>query len=311
MKLFEKIALKAHKQVYGTRCEIHPGIKYFDETHFKGLIKDDFEFINSNGFKLKGGIYHYQNYDANTLIIFCHGMGGGHQAYTKEIEYIARSGYQVLAIDYQGTILSEGDKLGGFCQPLKDLDECLNQIENNYSKLYVVGHSWGGWISQGLTYLHPKISKVVMIAGINSLQYCFKQYIKPTLFYIRKPFLNIEKQLYPTLYNICATDSLNRKDLKGLVIHSIDDQMVWYKYNAKIIKEKNRNPNIEFIIVENKNHNPQYTIDAVNYLKSYLHKLNHVKTKEEINELLKTADFDKMSTLDPSIMDKVINFLKN
>ena len=139
----------------------------------------------------------------------------------------------------------------------------------------------------------------------------FKQYIKPLLFYIRKPFLNIEKQLYPTLYNICATDSLNRKDLKGLVIHSIDDQMVWYKYNAKIIKEKNINTNIEFIIVENKNHNPQYTIDAVNYLKSYLHKLNHVKAKEEINELLKTADFDKMSTLDPSIMDKVINFLKN
>lgn len=311
MKILDKLALKIHNKIYGHRCDVHPGIKYFDETHFNGLKKDAFEFINDNNYKLVGGIYHYDNYDKNTLIVFCHGMGGGHQAYMKEIEYVARNGFQVLALDYQGTILSEGDKLEGFARPLYDMDACIKKIKSQYKNIFVIGHSWGGWIAQGLCFFNMEITKVIMLAGLNSIKDCFDQYVPNYLAFIRKPLFKIESNKYSGFAETNAIQTLSRKDLKGLIIHSKDDKIVWCKNNFLKIKNNITNPNISFLLVDHKNHNPHYQKESVDYLVHYLHTLNKLKSIDDIRALKDKTDFDKMSMLDINIMNQIIDFLKD
>ena len=310
MKLLDKIAGKVHFKLFGMRCDIRPGIRYFDETHFDGLIKEDFEFKNDNGFTLRGGYYHYENFDKDTLVIFCHGIGGGHQAYMKEIEYIARNGFKVLSYDYQGSILSDGDNLGGFSLALKDMVKCIDLIKDNYKHIYVIGHSWGGWVAQGAAYLSDDVEKVVLLAGMNSLETLCDQYVKGPLKIFKKPFLKLEYEKYGEISKLKASESLNKKNLKALVIQSKDDSILKLKYNFEKIKEASTNKEVKFIETDGKNHNPTYTLDAVKKLNEYLSKLNKLKDKAEIEKLADSTNWDELCDLDLEIMDEIISFIK-
>ena len=80
------------------------------------------------------------------VIIFVHGMGGGHTAYMTEIHTLARAGYLVLGYDNTGAMLSDGAELGGFPQAFLDLQGAVSFIRNASQyrtfPLFLVGHSW-------------------------------------------------------------------------------------------------------------------------------------------------------------------------
>ena len=70
-------------------------IKYFSADDFEGLRQEAVSFLSGKNL-LKGYFYHYDGCKKDELIIFCHGIGGGHRSYMAEIELLCRKGYPVF-----------------------------------------------------------------------------------------------------------------------------------------------------------------------------------------------------------------------
>ncbi len=309
-----KFIKAAHSAYYGHRCDIRPGIKYFTYKDYKNLYADPFSFINKNGFKLRGYIYHEKDYIKDKLVIFCHGMGGGHQAYMNEIAFLCKHKYQVLSFDYQGCVLSDGDKINCFLQNASDVDDCINFIntKDEYKNLtkYIIGHSWGGFSAQSALKYHNDIKKLVMISGLISIDNAYKE---NTPWYGKlfvNSILRYERSLYPNYYDNNAIDNLNnRDDVKALIIHSKDDSIVSYKNNALKLMKYVTNKNVTYCIVDNKNHNPQYSKQAVINLTNYMHKLESLNSDELKNKEAANTDFHILCELDETIMLQIVDFL--
>ena len=76
-------------------------------------------------------------------------------------------------------------------------------------------------------------------------------------------------------------------------------------------------PNDEFILLDNKGHNPNYTIEAVKYLNEYQKqkkkykkqkKLENTKQKEKF---IQTFDWNMMTTQDEDVWQEIINWLNS
>ena len=92
------LALLVYRVAFGARCDKNPLLKYFTAEDFNLTAKP--VQVNKGKYALNGAIYTKQGVDKKpTLVIFCHGMGAGHAAYTTEINYFADMGYTVLALD--------------------------------------------------------------------------------------------------------------------------------------------------------------------------------------------------------------------
>lgn len=312
----KKLVAKLHQSVYGIRMDARPGIKYFSYKDFNNLKADKLSFINKNGYRLNGYFYFKDGSIKDKLIIFCHGMGGGHQAYINEINYLCDNGFKVATFDYQGCVLSEGDNVNSFLQPAEDIDLFINHINSfeDYKNInkYIIGHSWGGFVAHSACHFHKDIKKLVMISGLISIKSAFDQYVPWYACIFKKSLLNYEKSLHQKYFNCNAIETINKRDdLSSLIIHSIDDKIVSYKYNFLKLKKASKNTHIKFISVNNKNHNPQYTYDAVKKLTAYLHELNKLKTIKEKNLLADKTDFASLCELDKQIMDEIVLFLKS
>ena len=83
-----------------------------------------------------------------------------------------------------------------------------------------------------------------------------------------------------------------------------------HKRFVDLIKQNNTCKNIEFLDVDGKNHNSNYTCEASKLLNEYLHKLHKLKNKEDKEKLADSIDWDKICEQDPFVMDKIVEFLK-
>ena len=127
--LFEKYIVNTFKKQMYNRCDDTGVAYYFSADNFEGLNKENFVFTARAGHNLQGYFYWYENPMENRLVIFEHGMGGGHRSYMREIETIAKKGYLVFAYDHTGCMESGGETTGGFSQSLMDLDDVLTALK--------------------------------------------------------------------------------------------------------------------------------------------------------------------------------------
>ena len=94
------------------RCEGNANLKYLKAKNFDNLNARPIDFKSNKGQTLNGFLYSNAKVDTyKALVVFSHGMGAGHHAYTTEINYFAQKGYLVWAYDNTGSCLSEGKKL--------------------------------------------------------------------------------------------------------------------------------------------------------------------------------------------------------
>ena len=163
--LFLKTIENAYKKQLFARYDENGTVFYFSAEDFPGLKKKSFDFKNIKGETLRGYFYCYDDPIDKRLIVFEHGMGGGHRAYMKEIEMLARHGYTVYSYDKTGCMESEGDTTNGFAASLSDLNCCISALkaEENFSnfRISVVGHSWGAFAAMNICALHPNIAHIV------------------------------------------------------------------------------------------------------------------------------------------------------
>ena len=295
-------------------------VKRYDDDHiifnysykdFDGLNAKEMSFKTKDNLLIKGNYYSYPNYKKDHLVIFCHGLGGGHRNYMKEIEMIARQGYEVLAYDNVGCWESEGKSIRGLTESLKDLHECLLYLDNNHliddKKISLIGHSWGGYaVSNILNYFTKNIYSICDISGFISFPVIAKQFFNK----FTSQGYKFEKKINPEYVDSSAYTALKDTKVKTLIVHSLDDTMVNYLTNSGYLKENISNPNVNFLIVNNKRHNPNYTLEANKLLFVFVINFNKLKNKESKKKFVDSLDFDKITEQDKDVWNVIFDNMK-
>ena len=310
--LFEKLILNVYKNRMFKRYDDEGTAFYFSAEDFDKLNKTPFSFKTKRGNRLQGYFYFYENPVPNRLVIFDHGMGGGHRSYMREIERIAKQGYKVFSYDHTGCMESEGDTVYGFATSLADLDSAITALksEEEYKnmRISVIGHSWGAYAVQNICALHSDITHVIAISGPISVRALIDQYFSGMLKYYRKAVMTLEMQENPDYVGLDAVTSLKGSNAKILIIQSQDDKMVKKEYHFNLLKnELSGKENVRFLLVDGKLHNPNYTHEAVIYLNEYLAALaNKTKKGELSTSQSKSAFIDKFDWLKMTEQDETV-----
>lgn len=318
--LFQKQVEKLYrKQVY-SRQDNAQGIFYFAAEDFPGLHKHAYSFKSQLGHDLKGFFYHYDDPIPGRLVVFDHGMGNGHRAYLREIEMLCKGGYLVFTYDHTGCMASGGENINGFAQSLTDLDDCIRTLKAEPALLdrsiSVVGHSWGGFSTMNIAAIHPEITHVVSISGFASVEQIVAQNFTGILKAYAAPMMELERRQNPDYVGYDAAESLGKTDAKVLLIYSEDDSMVHKAVHYDpLYAALAGKANIEFLLVAGKNHNPNYTADAVRYKKQFWAELSKAEKKKMLTTpqqqkaFMEKYDWWRMTAQDEQVWQKIYDHL--
>ena len=319
--LFEKTILNVYKSRMFKRYDDEGTAFYFSAEDFDGLNKTPFSFKTKKGNKLRGYFYFYENPIPDRLVIFDHGMGGGHRSYMREIELIAKKGYKVFSYDHTGCMESQGDAVCGFATSLADLDSAVTALKNEEEyknmKISVIGHSWGAYAVQNICALHPDIAHVIAISGPVSAEAMIGQYFGGILKYYRNAVMRLEAQENPDYVGSDAVTALSNSNAKILIIQSQDDKMVKKECHFDLLKNAlSGKENVRFLLVDGKKHNPNYTREAVIYLNEYLAELasktkkGALSTPQAKKEFVDKFDWFKMTEQDETVWSEIFKTLE-
>ena len=309
MSLFSKIYQKA----VCARADDNGAIYYFSAADFEGLRQEPFAFSSSDGHILQGYFYCYEPCSKEHIVVFDHGMGGGHRSYLREIRRLAREGFWVFSYDHTGCMESGGASTGGFPQSLKDLNDCLSALKKAFPdcSFSVVGHSWGGFSTMNIGAFHPDVKHLVAMAGFLSVEQVLKQFFGRFYKGVYREVLAKEP-----VYAAChGAESLQKTDAKVLLIHSEDDATVKCAMHFDVLqKELADRENIRFLKVNGKNHNPNYTADAVKYKDEffaiYKKTVKKLKTQAQKDAFKNQFDWYRMTEQDENVWNVIISHLK-
>ena len=318
--IFEKQVVNMYRGMMHTRCDDTETVFYFSVENFPSLKAEPYAFSSSMGHTLQGYLYQYEGAREGRLIVFDHGFGGGHRAYMKEIERLARAGYVVLAYDHTGCMESGGESANGLAQSLCDLNDCLCAIRKDARfsgvDISVMGHSWGAFSTMNIVALHPQVSHIVAMCGFVSVEEMMKTFFGGLLSPYRKAVLALEKASNPDFVQYHAVNSLSQSDTKALLIYSANDTLcrpVHYDILKAGLRGKE---NIRFLYVQNKGHNPNYTEDAVKLLGTFsgarakfLRKKN--VSEEEKRRFVSSFDWEAMTAQDESVWEQILTHLED
>ncbi len=315
--LFHKKIEKAYKAQLFCRYDDSGLMRYFSHQDFDGLLAVPYPFTSSMGHTLQGWFYAYDQADDTRLVIFDHGLGGGHRAYMKEIEHLCRAGYRVFAYDHTGCMASGGVGANGFAQSLHDLDNCLKTLKADgkvpTEDISVIGHSWGGFSTMNIAARHPDVKRVVVMSGFTSVERMIAQNFGGPLKGYRKHIMALESAANPDYVGYDGVTTLQNAAAKALLIYSDNDPMVHkavhYDPLYAALKDK---PGMEFLLVAGKGHNPNYTADAVAYLGTMAAALPDalkLQTPEEREVFKNSYDWERMTAQDETVWARILSFL--
>ncbi len=317
--IFEKQVIKMYKAMAYTRCDADGTAFYFSAEDFPGLQKESYPFTAAKGHTLQGYLYCYENPKPDRLIVFDHGFGGGHRSYMKEIEMLCKSGYRVLAYDHTGCMESGGETPNGMAQSLCDLNDCIERVKSDPrfagTEISVMGHSWGGFSTLNISALHPEIARIVVLSGFASVPLLISTFFPGIMKPYQKAILALEKEANPRFSEFDAVKSLSASDTKALLIYSENDTMCTRVHYDALREGLGHKENVQFMLLGNKGHNPNYTEDAVLYLGEYLkEKKRRLKKKslasaEQRAAFVASFDWNRMTAQDEAVWEKILQFL--
>lgn len=338
--LFSNIIEKKFAEVLG-RYEGNPEDYYFSPKDYPDIKCESYDimgqsratieqpmkdkvlkvFVNKPT-KLKGYFYYYGDMDCDKLLVFDHGIGAGHLAYFKEIEFLASKGYTVYSYDHTGCVDSEGEGITGFAQGINDLDHVLDKLKSDErfkgKNIRLAGHSWGGYSAMNVAMFHPEVSHVVSLAGFVSAKSLIEQYIPRMFRRYSVEVMDRERKINPKFADLDARYSMKETDAKLFYIQSKDDSMVRYDRGYEVLKVAlHDRENTVMISEDNKNHDPQCTVRAVAAnteriaKQEKLKKAKKLETKEQQDAYRASYDWEALSELDPKIWNQILEFLEN
>ena len=303
------------------RCDDNGNVFYFSAEDFPGLERESYVFKSSKGHNLQGYCYSYPDAKPGRLVIFEHGMGGGHLSYMREIERLCFAGYLVFSYDHTGCMESGGENTGGLAQSLCDLNDLIDTLKKDNRYMFfdisVVGHSWGGFSAMNILSLHPEISRSVVMSGFVSVEKMVNSFFSGILKPYRKCIMNIEQESNPVFVNSDGVEVLKNTDSSVLLVYSDNDSLckkeVHFDELKSALQEKK---NISFLLENNKGHNPNFTEDAVKYKDEFFAvltkkmKKKELETKEEKDTFKKSFDWYRLTAQDDKVWAKIFRFLE-
>ena len=300
----------------------------FDYSRVENALTRDTFFFPSGRWKLQG--YFYPCPGAKKMVVVCHGMHAGADDYIPFIAYFVRSGYAVFSYDCQGTYTSEGDSTVGMCTPLVNLDHALNYIEKDRQlsqyKLYLFGHSWGGYAATSVLSLHKNVCGCAAVAPFNSgytlLAEKGEQYagsLTDTLVGgFPKEFLAAyQALLFKDYTKLDAVKGINSTDIPVFIAHGTRDFVISFNHQSVIChKDEIRKKNVTYYVGTGAQagHNTiLHSERAVAYQKQVEKQLKQLKkerdrelTQEEKAEFCRQVDHALYSEVNPELMGAVV-----
>lgn len=294
------------------RFDADEAIPYYSYKDFKGIVFEEKSFKNSAGIDIKYFYYYYPNFIKDKIILFCPGIGPGHISYLAEIEYLCKSGYKVLTFDYTGCGYSGGERLDSINRPTKDAVELLNELKIK-EEIIVIGHSLGGYTTYNLANLLPFVHKAVVISGFVDIASEMQTFVKFS--FLANIIKSYEKKLDKEYAKINNWKYLKNTTDDLLIIHSLDDRMVSYAYNTQKVAKFN-NPHIIIKTVDNKKHNPNYSMASIEFMNNAMYGYNRLIaenkdiTLEERKQYFADKPIEKLTEQDPDIFKIILDFIK-
>ena len=318
--IFEKQIVNMYKGMMHTRCDDTETVFYFSPSDFPQLRVESHPFKSSEGHILQGYVYYYDNPIQNRLVVFDHGLGGGHRAYMKEIEKLCKHGFLVFAYDHTGCMESGGETPGGLAHSLCDLNDCITMLKADKRfencDISVMGHSWGAFSTLNISALHPEISHIVAMCGFVSVEEMIKTFFPGILKVYRKAILELERKSNPDFVNFNAIETLSNSKTKALLIYSDNDQMCRRVHHDMLKEALGDKENVKIMLCQGKGHNPNYTEEAVKLVgefgkarAKFANKKN--VTKEEKTKFVSSFDFNAMTVQDENVWQDIFNHLDN
>ncbi|MGN0616012.1 alpha/beta hydrolase family protein [Ruminococcus flavefaciens] len=231
--------------------------KRFAATYFYDHYENDYprqevSFLSGEN-TLKGYIYGGSN--DKGLIVFAHGIGGGHEYYLKLLTKLVDDGWRIFAYDATGSGNSAGEGSKGLAQSVIDLDLALDFAESDpeLGKMdtYVLGHSWGGYAAAAVLNFDHDIKGCITMSGYNTpyeqlASSCDSMYGKAGI--LLHPFVwTYNKMKFGKDSSWSAVDGINKADIPVLVIHGNEDETIGYEEAAVIAhKDEITNPDAEY-----------------------------------------------------------------
>lgn len=308
---------------FNKRCEGNDNLKYLKSKHFDNLNAHPISFKSDEEQTLKGFLYSSANFNKyKALIVFSHGMGAGHLAYTTEINYFAQKGYLVLAYDNTGTCTSEGKNLKGFAQGIIDLKYAIQYVASRDDlkelPLLLLGHSWGGYSVCNVNALSPdvEIKGIVAFSPFHSLTRLIADMVKmKTKANIRfmSPFIdfvNLLKFGKPGILRSCETISNNQ--IPTLVMHGGNDMTIKVQNSPVGMKHRiAENQNARTILYDTKYHNVYLAKDAEQYLNDIFARIGSLpENSPEAYEIYQSIDYALITKEDLTVMDAANSFFE-
>ena len=283
----------------------------------------------SGPWKLQG--YFYPCPGAKKMVVVCHGMHAGSDDYLPFIEYFVRSGFAVFSYDCQGTYASEGDSTVGMCTPLVNLDHALDFVKSDRQlskyKLYLFGHSWGGYAATSVLALHKNICGCAAVAPFNSgytlLVEKGEEYAGPLRDSLvggfPKDFLETyQEMLFKDYTKLSGVKGINSTDIPVYIAHGNRDFVISFHYQS-VISHRNeiRQDNVTYYIGTDAHagHNTiLHSERAVAYQKQVDKSLKQMKkeldrdlTQEEQEAFCNNIDHTLYSEVNEELMQAIVD----
>ncbi|HIY96710.1 MAG TPA: lysophospholipase [Candidatus Borkfalkia excrementigallinarum] len=315
------LSLKVQFSIYNKRYDGNKNLRYFSAGDFQGLLAESIEFSSDKGQTLRGYLYR----DANTkspkaLIIFSHGYGAGHTAYTTELNYFVRAGFWVLAYDGTGCVLSEGRNLKGFDQGVIDLRYAIRYVnkEPRFAPLkkILVGHSWGGFSVMNAVG-EDGIGGAVAICGfISGAKVLAQNSIGrkiPALTFAVEWFLKLFARIsFGKNANQNSIRSLQATEKPIFLLYGSEDRTVSFPKNGEVMKKTfQSSDHVKILICKGKAHNPYLSMSAEKTMKETFSQIAKMKKKDSVAAkiLYEAIDYSKITEEDPEIMREIVSFI--
>ncbi len=319
IEAFIFITAYAHRTIFGKRCDGDEKLKYFTHEDFDSLKAMKIEFSDKNGTTLRGAIYAKAGVQQpEALIVFSHGMGGGHLSYMTEINTFAQNGFAVLAYDNAGTFESDGENLGGFSAGPDALRAALTYVENHPTlskmKKVLMGHSWGGYsVCQVLGDDGTNVDCAVTFGAPES-GYAVSSAVLGEKFKFLVPLVKLVFCLKEGKQAAITSSECVEKasDTPVLLLHGKKDHIVAQHISAA---EASKNlPNATSVLFDGRFHNVYQTVDSETYMNKTFAKIREVQknknaSEEEINACY-DIDYELITREDPAVMDFVTDFIR-
>ncbi len=311
---------------FSRRCEGNSSLKYFTSDDFDGLDASPIEFASNKGQILRGAVYERKDAgQALGLVIFSHGMGGGHLSYTREINTFASAGFKVLAYDNTGTMKSDGKSLRSFYQAVRDLKSAISFAKSDSElskyKIILAGHSWGGYaVCQSVT--DENAVGAVAFSAPNSVAgvICDNAYLMTgvNMDWMR-PFFALASLLMSGIDAVHSSASMLMKTKKVpvLLLQGTDDKRVKLTHSPVSDEKLISKENISAEVYKGRAHNVYQTVRSEQYLEKVFGDIDAAKKKygrkgipDEIKKQIYDIDYERITEEDEAVMKNVTDFMK-